>query len=100
MGTRVLVLPARQAGAVKTLAVDGAPAALAIAGDSADVSLTDGADTVRWKPMEAGHISWPLTRSRASSQRQLVLAAGADNFQQRAVPFYFPAVICAADHGP
>ena len=47
VGTRVLVLPARQAGAVKTLAVDGAPAALAIAGDAADVSLTDGADTVR-----------------------------------------------------
>ena len=50
VGTRVLALPSRQAGAVKTLAVDGAPAALAIAGDSADVSLTDGADTVRTSP--------------------------------------------------
>ena len=49
VGTRVLVLPSRQAGAVKTLAVDGAPAALAMAGDSADVSLTDGADTVRMR---------------------------------------------------
>ena len=47
VGTRVLVLPSRQAGTVKTLAVDGASAALAIAGDSADVSVTDGADTVR-----------------------------------------------------
>ena len=48
MGTRVLALPSRQTGAVKTLAVDGAPAAFARAGDSVDVTLTDGADTVRW----------------------------------------------------
>ena len=43
----MLALPSRQAGAVKTLGVDGAPAALALAGDSADLSLTDSADTVR-----------------------------------------------------
>ena len=35
---------------MKTLAVDGSPAAFARAGDSVDVTLTDGADTVRKNP--------------------------------------------------
>jgi elongation factor 1 alpha-like protein len=38
-GSKVLVLPSREAGVVKSIEVDGAPAALARAGDTADVVL-------------------------------------------------------------
>ena len=41
-GTPVMVLPSGEVGTVRSVEVDGSPAELAMAGDSADLTLSGG----------------------------------------------------------
>ena len=73
MGMRVLVLPSRQLGSVKSLEVDSAPAALARAGDSVDVTLADVDPAVLAAGAVICHPEWPVPLARVFTARLLVL---------------------------
>ena len=69
----MLVLPSRQLGSVKSLEVDSAPAALARAGDSVDVTLADVDPAALAAGAVICHPEWPVPLARAFTARLLVL---------------------------
>ena len=73
MGMRVLVLPSRQVGSVKSLEVDSAPACLARAGDSVDITLADVDASVLAAGAVICHPDWPVPLARKFTVRVLVL---------------------------
>ena len=70
---RILVLPSRQMGSVKSLEVDSATAPLARAGDSVDITLADVDPSVLAAGAVLCHPEWPVPLATKFTARILVL---------------------------